>query len=359
MRAARWTGRRAITVQVVPVPRPRTHEALIRVLWTGVCGSDVEEYLHGPVVIAGEITLGHEIVGTVEAAAEDGSGPSAGTVVVVDVVTGCGRCYWCERHEEGLCAELSVTGQHVDGGLAEFVVGRADRLIPVPVGVPPVHAALAEPLAVAVRAARKAGALIGRGALIVGGGTVGMLLAQVLKAGGASPVVVVEPATSRRRIIESWGIATAWADTAAERAEAVRGLFPDRGVDIVAECSGRKGMTAEAVRLVRRGGTVILLGVLPEEEKVDVLDVVLGEKVIVGSAAHMWDDDVSVGIEMLAAGLVDVAPMITHREHLSNVSGAFEMLTEQGNTVIKMVIGPDGDGAAEGPGSAGVREGTA
>ncbi len=310
----------------------------MRVEWAGLCGSDVEEYLLGPIQISGAVTLGHEIVGVVDRAAADGSGPPAGTRVVVDVVTGCGRCFWCRRHDEGLCPDLVVTGQHVDGGLAEFVVGRADRLIPVPDDLALAHAALAEPLSVAVRAVRKAGALQGAGVLVIGGGTVGMLTAQTARAAGADRVVVIEPSEARREVLAGYGCVPIWRPSETERAEALNDLFPARGVDVVFECSGRPGMTREAVRLARRGGTVILLGILAEDEPIDTLELVLHEKTVHGSAAHMWDDDVQVAVGLLAAGTVDVERIITHVRPLEAAGEAFELLVDPAAMVTKLLV---------------------
>jgi (R,R)-butanediol dehydrogenase/meso-butanediol dehydrogenase/diacetyl reductase len=88
VKCARWYGPKVVRVEEVPLPVAKDDEAVVRVLWTGLCGSDLEEYLHGPVVANPPVVLGHEIVGVVEVSARDGSGPSQGTHVVVDVVTG-------------------------------------------------------------------------------------------------------------------------------------------------------------------------------------------------------------------------------------------------------------------------------
>ncbi|MDQ6948207.1 MAG: alcohol dehydrogenase catalytic domain-containing protein [Actinomycetota bacterium] len=325
-------------MESVPIPEPAPHEALVAVTWVGLCGSDVEEYLHGPLVIRPPVTLGHEIVGVVAARAADGSGPAEGTRVVVDVVNGCGRCFWCQRHQEGSCADLLVTGQQIDGGLADFVVGRAERLIAVPDNVDMRTAALAEPLAVAVRAVRKAGSLQGRGILLVGGGTIGMLSAQVAQAAGAGPVVVVEPSRARRDVIETWGAATVWDSDPAGRRHAIERLFPGRGVDVVVECAGRPGMIGEAALLARRGGIIILTGVLAEPEPVNTLDLVLGEKTVLGSSAHMWDDDVAVAVQLLRDGRVDVGRLVTHTIPLASVDRAFDILTEASENTIKVLV---------------------
>lgn len=343
MRVARWVGAATIRTEDAPVPDPRPDEALVRVAWTGLCGSDLEEYRHGPVVARPGVVLGHEIVGTVSRPASDGSGPAAGSRVVVDVVTGCGRCFWCERHEEGLCPDLVVTGQHVDGGLAEYVVGRAARLIVVPESLPLRHAVLAEPAAVAVRAARKVGAMLGRGAVVVGGGTVGLLVGQVLRHAGADRVTILEPSPARRMVAARLGLDAEWEPDEKARARTVADRFPQRGVDVVLECSGTGGAAREAVRLVRPGGTAVLLGVPAADEPFDGLDLVVKEKTVVGSAAHMWDDDVAVAVGLLASGAIEVEPLISQIVALEDAPQAFELLAGADAGIIKLLVRCDSD----------------
>ena len=338
MLAARWYGIRDIRVERVPRPVPASNQALVEVEWVGLCGSDIEEYLQGPVVVTPQVVLGHEIVGVVAESAADGTGPAIGTRVVVDVVTGCGHCFWCQRHEEGLCPELVVTGQHVDGGLASYVVARAERLVQLPAALDSRVAAMAEPLAVAVRAMRKAGTLTGKRVVIIGGGTIGMLCAQVAHASGATSVLVAEPDARRRAMIASWSVDTLWESSPGQRAQELAARFPGRGVDVVVECAGRAGLAGEAVTLVRRGGLVVLTGVVPPPEPLDTLDIVLGEKTVVGSAAHMWDDDVAVAVDLLASGAIRVETMLTHEVPLAQIDRAFQILTTPEEGAVKLLV---------------------
>jgi (R,R)-butanediol dehydrogenase / meso-butanediol dehydrogenase / diacetyl reductase len=333
-----WYGRRRVVLEDRPRPVPEAHQALVRVEICGLCGSDLEEYLDGPVVAKPGTVLGHEIVGTVSQGAADGSGPPAGTRVVVDVVNGCGRCRWCRSGEEGLCAELAVTGLHVDGGLAEYVVGRASRLVPLPEGIPFRVGALAEPLAVAVRAFRKAPPLAGRRVVILGGGTIGMLCAQVAVRYGAATVAVVEPVVGRRALLDSWGVSTVWAQDAALRRHEIYRLTEGDGADVVVECVGRPGSVAEALDLAAPAGTVVALGVNPSPEPIGVLDLVLKEQRLIGSAAHRWDTDVTPAVELLADGTVDVASMVTHQFPLADVNEAFTVLASRAASATKILI---------------------
>jgi 2-desacetyl-2-hydroxyethyl bacteriochlorophyllide A dehydrogenase len=333
MRAARWHGRHDIRLDTVPVPRPGPGEVLVRVERVGLCGSDLEEFQNGPVGIpAGPLILGHEIAGVVVESADPRL--PAGTAVVPDVVVGCGRCWWCARHEEGLCPRLSVRGQQQDGGLAEFMLADAATCIPVPAGLDLDVAAFAEPTAVAVRALRKAGDLAGTVVCVYGAGTVGQLVAQVALASGCAAVVAVDPVADRRRLA-SGAIACAPEDAADEVATASSG----RGADVVVECAGVPGAPAAALQLCRRGGTVVLVGFRPGEIALPWLDVVLGERTVVGSAAHLWDVDVAGAVALLHRGVIDPRPLHTATLPLDAAPAAFDRLARD-RSVLKLLIAP-------------------
>ena len=325
MRATRWHGRGDIRVENVPRPEPAPDEALVRVLWCGICGTDLEEYREGPVTIpltphptrgsAAPIILGHEIVGVIESAAADGSGPAAGIVVVPDVVVGCGHCWWCRRHEEGLCANLSVRGQTEDGGLAEFMVALGSSMLVVPDGMDPSDAALVEPASVAVRALRKLPELTGARLLVIGAGTIGQLVVRTGFALGASEIVVVDPRAGRRTLAARHGAAGV-----ASAAELVP-LLPEatQGFDGVIESSGAPGSLEDALEAVRRGGTVVALGIRPGTEALTVTNLVLGERRLIGSAAHLWDEDSRTALDLIATGRLPVRDLVTHRVPLDRV----------------------------------------
>jgi len=349
MRAARWHGQHDVRVDEVPIPNPEPHQALVEVEWCGICGTDLEEYDNGPVNVPVEeahpltgqkapITLGHEIVGTIVEPARDGSGPPEGTRVIPDVVLGCGECWWCKRHQEGLCARHAVVGLHADGGLAEYVASTAATCVPVPPGLSADIAALAEPTSVAVRALRKVPYPIGSTLLVVGAGTIGLLLVQVARASGAGTIVTVDTNPQRRELALSMG-----ADLAPEP-DKLEEILPEAtggiGPDVVFECSGVPGLAGEAIRQVRRGGTVVLVGFHGEEEPFDLLDAVLGEKRIVGSAAHLWDEDVATAVHMLYHGRVDGELLLTTRVSLERIEEGFATLKDSAAEALKVLVAP-------------------
>lgn len=340
MKAARWHARGDVRVEDVPDPTPAADELVMRVLWCGICGTDLEEFREGPITIPVDrphprrgtrapITLGHEVVGRVAVAAADGSGPPVGALVVPDVVIGCGECRWCLRHEEGLCAELAVRGQTEDGGLAMFMAARARTCLAVPEGVAAVEAALVEPASVAVRALAKAGSVAGATVAVVGGGTIGQLVARVAAAFGAARVTVVDPVAARRELAVRHGASARHPDDVADLLGAA---------DIAVEASGAPSALPLAVRLTRRGGSTVALGIAPEPVELDRIDLVLGEKHLVGSAAHLWDDDGAVALDLIASGRLPVADLVSHRVPLDDVLDAIALLESRDAAVLKVLV---------------------
>ncbi len=344
MRALRWHGPRDLRVEVVPVPEVGPADALVRVGRVGLCGTDVEEYLTGPHDIpvdqphpvsgaVAPMIPGHELVGTVERC--ESRPELVGTTVIPDVVQGCGECWWCQRHEEGLCPDLVVLGQTADGGLAEFVRCRAHTLVTVPPSLSIDIAAFAEPTAVAVRAIAKAGDLRGRTVAVVGAGVVGNLIAQVARGHGAR-VVATDTAHWRLDIASAGGIPTASIDTVAERVEHLTG---GRMADVVFECAGRDASFALSVSLARRGGAIVLVGIGNSLPAFPWRDIVLREQRLIGSAAHVWDVDVATAVELLAAGHVDPAPMISRIVGLDDVAATLEEMTTSAR-LAKVLVDP-------------------
>lgn len=341
MFAARWYGARDIRLEQVARPTPGARDALVRIERVGLCGSDVEQFLSGnavdPTAGAGDVpqamTLGHELVGVVE---ECLSRPSlVGTRVIPDVVEGCGSCWWCLRHDEGLCPTLTVRGQNSDGGLAEYFVGRAARLVTVPEHVTPDVAAFAEPVSVAVRALEKCGDLRGGVVAIVGLGVIGNLIAQVCRAQGIT-VVGIDVAEHRTQLAEAVGV------VAVEPAAALATVLEasgGRGADAVFECAGRETTFAQSFELCRSGGTVVLVGIADEQPPFPWRDAVLREIRVVGTAAHMWDTDVQSAVNLLASGTVRVDHLHSRTIALSEVSDTLLELAAP-NQLAKVLVNP-------------------
>ena len=345
LRALRWYAAHDLRLEQVPTPELKPGQARVRVERVGLCGTDIEEYLHGPLDIpmarphprsgrSAPLVPGHEVVGVVVECPDDLTW--VGRRVIPDVVNGCGRCWWCLRHEEGLCPDLVVLGMHDDGGLAEQMVCRSDTLVAVPEGVPVDVAVFAEPTSVAVRGVAKAGDLRGATVAVVGAGVIGNLVGQVALAAGAQVVVQGPHQTRRERL--PWPAVAAAADGAAA-ADLILDINGGRLADVVFECAGRPQALHDAITLARRGGTVVLMGLSAEEPTIPWREVVLGEKRLMGSAAHIWDVDVASAVRMLANRHVDPRPLVSRVIGLEEVAGVLEELARP-NELAKVLVDP-------------------
>lgn len=348
MRALRWHARGDLRLDEVEIPRPGAGQVLIAVRRVGLCATDVEEYRDGPLDIPvtqphplsgrqAPITLGHEVVGNVVESTPDG--PAIGSFVVPDVVVGCGTCWWCQRHQQGQCARLAVRGLQDDGGLAPFMLADAMTCVVLPTDMPADVAVFAEPASVAVRAFRKAGDITGAVLCVQGAGTVGALLTQVALASSAADVVVVDPDNDRRQRLAKLG---AHVTDIAEAKEIIEQLTGGRGADVVFDCSGALQGPQQAMTLSRRGASVVLVGFGPAQMTVEWLPVVLGERRLIGSAAHIWDEDVRAAVALLARAVI--TPAIIRSETLSLdevIPLGFQRLISD-PTTPKILIDPTG-----------------
>jgi threonine dehydrogenase-like Zn-dependent dehydrogenase len=346
MRALRWYAAGDLRLDDVERPAVGPGQALIQVERVGLCGTDLEEYLHGPLDIPvghphprsgaqAPLAQGHEVLGRV---VECPDRPEwVGRCVIPDVVEGCGHCWWCLRHEEGLCSDLVVLGMQAAGGLAEFMLCRSATLVDVPGSLDLDVAAFAEPVSVAVRAVAKAGDLRGATVAVVGAGVVGNLILQVARAYGAM-IVIQDPSEGSRELALQLGATEASADFASSQKLLAR-LTDHRMADVVFECAGREASLRDSIALTRRGGTTVLVGLNADDPQIPWRDIVLGEKRLLGTAAHMWDVDVVTAVRLLESGTVDPRPLLSKVVGLGEVAETLEHLAGP-NTLAKVLVDP-------------------
>lgn len=342
MLALRWHARGDVRLDEVEDPRPPgPGEVLLRPLWCGICGTDVEEYRSGPLFIpSGEphpltgrsapITLGHEFSGEVLDVGPGVERLRPGDRVAADTLIFCGECYWCKRHQVTLCERLAALGLMTDGGLASLCNAPERTLLPIPEGISDEAGALAETLAVAVRALRRGRFAVGESVVVVGAGAVGLMALQAAIAGGASKVSVVELLPERRRLAVSLGADEVYAPDEA-----------DLAADLVVECSGSTAAINTAVGSARKGGRVVLVGIYGRAGTLDFLEVVGTEKEVIGSFSHVYDEDFTSAVSLLGRGAVRAEPLVSDRVPLSRAldDGLLPLMREP-ERHLKILIQP-------------------
>lgn len=358
MLAARWHGTGDVRVEDVPEPdSPRQGQVLIAVESAGICGTDVEEWLHGPITIptaphplsgrSAPLTLGHEVAGRVAASGRGTSLP-VGTLVAVEVNSSCGACWWCTHGQQQLCPSLSSQGLMDDGGLARRMIADEARCCPLPDGTDPVVAALVEPLAVAVRACRRAPVGLGDTVAVVGGGTIGQLAAYVAERASAR-VVLVEPLAARREVAGSLGAAIAVPPS--EAPALVADLTAGRGADVTVECAGTPPAVRSAAALTRRGGAIVLVGLGTSPLPLSALSLIMAEHSLAGVLSHVMDD-FTTAADLLRAGEARLRALVTDVIPLEDtVTRGLQALRDDPADHLKIIVSPAmapkaaGDGA--------------
>jgi L-iditol 2-dehydrogenase len=315
-------------------PTPGPGESLVRVSAVGVCGSDLHWFSDGGIgdsSLSRPLVLGHEFGGVVE------SGALAGRRVAADPAIPCGDCERCREGNHNLCPAVRFAGHGAcDGALREYLAWPTRLLHPVPHGLTDPAVALLEPLGVALHAFDLGHLRLGSSVAIVGCGPIGLMLAQVASAGGAGPVVAVEPLPHRRAVAAGYGLGPAVgpeADVAAALADAgVPG-----GVDVAFEVAGVDDAVARAMALVRPGGRVVLAGI-PSSDTTTFPASLARRKGLTLVLVRRMRDGYPRAIRLVEGGLVDVDSLVSHRFGLDDAPAAFA--TAAARSGIKTVIAP-------------------
>lgn len=302
MRAAVFHAPGEVRIEPVPEPgAPGPGELLIRVAKAALCGTDSAEWDHGPLLARPPVIMGHEFTGQVVAAGPQVSGFPAGTRVVSGAGISCGQCEWCAAGRTNLCARYQTLGLHRDGGLAEFVRSPAATCRPVPDSVDDTGAAMAQPLAVALHAARRGRAGPGRSCVVIGAGGIGAFIVAAAAALGAAPVIAIDVADDRLATAAALGAAATINAEREDPATMVRVMTGDEGAHLVIEASGAPASPAAALGMVRRGGDVVIVGLQRRAIPVDLFAVATRELDVHGTLAHVCGEDLAAALDLLAS----------------------------------------------------------
>jgi L-idonate 5-dehydrogenase len=300
---------------------PGAGEVAVRVRFGGICGSDLHYLRHGAVGdfrLREPLILGHEVAGDVAAVGPGVTRIELGQPVTVHPATPCGDCAACGSRRPNVCRRARYLGSaahfpHVQGGFRDILVIRAEQIVPLPPGLPLATGALAEPLAVALHAVRRAGDVRGRRVLVTGAGPIGCLVVAALRAAGAGEII------ARDLVLHALAVATS---TGADSVELVDDTENGGEVDAAIESSGAAAGLAEALRRTARGGRVVALGLTPGDVPVGMSLAVTRELELVGS--FRFDREIDDAVEYLAGGL-PLGDIVTSTLPLDRAAEAFAL----------------------------------
>jgi len=354
MKAAVWHAAKDVRVEDVSEPSPTKGWVKIRVKQCSICGTDLNEYRNGPVTLATRphpatgkqvpLTLGHEFSGDIVELGEGITGINVGDRVTVNPLIVCGNCWWCRRAIWNECARLATIGLAWDGAFAEYVTAPAYGCYKLSDTLSYEAAALTEPFAVTVRAAKLGEVKPGDSVAIIGAGPIGLLTLEAVKAAGATQVFVIEPVASRCEVATKLGATATFDPTKADPGREIAKLTDGKRADVAFECVGgshAKETLDMAMRVSRRAGRIVMVGV-PEAKPLefDFLRFFFHEKQFF--AVQGYVDEFPAAISLLASGKVDTSTIITSKIKLDRiVPDGFEALVNAPERNIKILVSPE------------------
>jgi L-iditol 2-dehydrogenase len=330
MRAAVLVEPGRIDMEDRPIPTPGPSDVLIRVSSVGVCGSDTHYYRHGRVgtfVVEAPLVLGHEAAGTIVGVGQRIDSSRIGERVSIEPQRPDPDSEETRSGHYNLCPHMRFFATPpVDGAFCDYVTIGAGYAHRVPDSVSDDAAALCEPLSVGIAAVRKAGLHGGSRVLITGAGPIGIMVAQVARAYGATDVVVSDPDGSRREQATAFGATAALDPT-------VESIF-DLAVDAFVDASGAPAAVADGIRAVRPAGTAVLVGSGAESMELPTQLIQNRELVLTGvfRYANTWP----TAIALVESGRVDLDAMVTARFPLEKAAEALDSDRTPGS--VKTVV---------------------
>ncbi len=319
------------------------NDVVLRVAACGICGSDVHGYDGGSGRRIPPIVMGHEAAGEILAVGGDVLGFGVGDRVTFDSTVFCGTCAFCRRGEVNLCESRQVLGVSCteyrrDGAFAEMVAVPARILyrLPAELGFP--EAAMLEAVSVALHAVRLSDVRGGETALVIGAGMIGLLTAQAAQVAGCGRVLISDVDRTRLERAKEVGITEALALTGEALAAEVLRVTDGVGADLVLEAVGRAETVGSAVRCVRRGGTVTLVGNIEAEVPLPLQQVVTRQIRLQGSCASAGE--YPEAIRLVASGEIQVKPLISAIAGLEEGAAWFKRLHAREPGLMKVVLAP-------------------
>jgi L-iditol 2-dehydrogenase len=343
MRALLLSEYKRIELVEFPQPEPAPDEVLIRVKACGICGSDVHGFDGSTGRRIPPIVMGHEAAGVVERTGGSVRGLGAGDRVTFDSMVYCGECRFCRRGEVNLCDNRRVLGVSCGeyrrhGAFAEYVAVPERIAYKLPDEVPFEHAAMVEPVSVAVHALALTPVKLGDTAVVVGTGMVGLLVVQAAKLAGCSRVIAVDTDDARLALAKKLGASDALNPNATDVPAAVRDLTAGAGADVAFEVVGASQPVETAIASVRKGGAVTLVGNLSPTVQLPLQSVVTRQVKLIGSCGSAGEYPAC--LDLLARGAIQVQPLISAVAPLAEGPQWFERLYAGEPGLMKVILRP-------------------
>lgn len=323
------------------IPQIRNNEVLVKLEHVGICGSDLHYYESGRIgdfIVAPPFVLGHEAGGTVVAVGGGVDSLVVGDRVALEPGKTCGHCEFCKSGRYNLCPDVEFFATPpIDGVFQEYVAHPADLCFKLPDSVSTLEGALIEPLAVGFHAANQAGAELGKTAVVMGAGCIGLVSLMALKAKGVTYVVVVDVIRKRLDKALELGADSVVDGNDPDIVSRLMGTCPGNGYDIVVDAAGSEKTVGLGIRVAKKGGTIVFVGYSASGTMTLPIGMVLDKELTLKSVFR-YRNIYPMAIDAVASGKVDLKGVISHRYKFEELGRGFDESLHNKNDVIKAVI---------------------
>lgn len=329
-----------LEIREVEKPKISSKEVLIEVRACAICGSDVERYVGGNVEYKPPVVLGHEISGIIADKGENVEDFEVGNRVSVEAnLNACGKCSFCRAGKENLCLSRIGIGYDIDGGFAEYVKVPANMLIPLPQNVSFEEGALMDVCVALHSVIDRAQINQGDFTLIFGPGFLGLCILQICKLYSDTRVIVIgtEKDSLRLEVAKRLGANDVLLFNEDEIARKVSKMTAGTGADVIFQVSESSAATNLTLKLIRRGGKIIMIGIIPQKIEINLLSATLKEVSMIGVRAYTWQNCISA-MRLISEGKISLRQFMTHKFPLEDWKKAFEILLK--GEAIKIVLIP-------------------
>lgn len=323
-----------------PVPKPASGQVLVKIEYNGICGSDVHFFKDGRVgdcVLQDKFVLGHEVSGTVVELGEGADGLQVGDRVALEPGYSCGKCEFCKTGRYNLCPDVRFfAAPPVSGALQEYVVHPADMCFKLPDNVSTMEGALVEPLSVGLHAAALGSVGLGQSVVILGAGCIGLVTMLAAKARGASNIIVVDLHEKRLEFAREMGADHTIHAQSEDVLKRIHEILGD-GPDVVFETAGSPATIAQTAHIVKRGGTIVLVGMSAQSE-IHYNFFQIMEKEATIKCVFRYRNLYPTAIAAIAGGRINVKQIVTHEFTLDESNLAFDTVVKDAQNVVKGII---------------------
>lgn len=317
------------------------HQVMVKNMACGVCGTDVHIYHgeKGSADVTPPVVLGHEYSGIVTAVGDEVTNVKPGDHVTMDPNMYCGRCLPCRMGKKQNCENLFALGVNVNGGFAEYSVCPDTQCYVVKENVSFEEAAMAEPLACAIHGIDIAGIRLGQTVLIIGGGTIGLIMTQLARLSGAGTVMVSEPIAMRREIAMEIGADGVIDPLSEDLKEQIRRISGRDGADVVIECIGKAATCEQAFDAAGFGATVVMFGVPSVDALAQLPMFKVYQKELAVKGSIINPDTHQRAVNLINSGRLELKKLITHTFGIGCLEEA--ILMQMSSESIKVIVCPE------------------